>query len=81
MPALGLTPTLADTLSFIKAEFAEKGASPSFDEIQQHLGLKTKSSVHRILSGLEERGHIRRERYRARSIALVQCCPHCGGRL
>ena len=43
---------------------------PSFDEMRVALGLASKS-VHRLLSGLEERGYIRRLANRARAIEIL----------
>ena len=31
---------------------------PSFDEMRNALGLASKSGIHRLVSGLEERGYI-----------------------
>lgn len=60
-----------DLLDFIKAYWSEKGYSPSFKEMQEGLGLKSRSSIHRLIQGLVLRGHIERIPYRARSIGIV----------
>ena len=44
---------------------------PSFEEMKEALGLKSKSGVHRLISALEERGYIRRAINRARAIELI----------
>lgn len=44
---------------------------PSFDEMREALGLKSKSGVHRLISALEERGYIRRAKRLARAIELI----------
>ena len=44
---------------------------PSFQEMMEHLGLKSKSGVHRMINGLAERGVIRRLPNRARSIEVI----------
>ena len=49
-----------EALDFIKAHHREKGYPPSYDEIADHLGIKSKSGVNRIVVSLEEQGHIRR---------------------
>ena len=45
--------------------------SPSFDEMRDALGLRSKSGVHRLVRSLEERGFIRRIPNRARAIEIV----------
>lgn len=59
------------TLDFIKTTIADKGAPPSFAEIADAVGLKSKNGVHRIVTGLEDRGLIRRVPGRARAIEVV----------
>lgn len=44
---------------------------PSFQEMQEALGLKSKSGVHRLINALEERGYIKRIANRARCIELL----------
>ena len=44
------------------------GWSPSFDEMKEALALKSKSGIHRLITGLEERGFIRRLPHRARAL-------------
>src|SRR5207237_3785908 len=48
------------------------GVSPSFDEMKDALNLKSKSGIHRLVSGLEERGFIRRLPHRARALEVVK---------
>ncbi|MDX6751302.1 transcriptional repressor LexA [Geminicoccaceae bacterium 1502E] len=67
-----LTQRQLQLLRFIH-EFVERnGVPPSFDEMRKALRLKSKSGIHRLISGLEERGHIRRLAYRARAIEVVR---------
>ena len=47
-------------LIFINERLNTTGVAPSFDEMKEALGLKSKSGIHRLISGLEERGFIRR---------------------
>lgn len=56
---------------FIAARMAETGVSPSFQEMNDHLGLHSKSGIHRIILALIERGKIVRLPNRARSITLA----------
>ena len=66
-----LTVRQHDTLAFIKAFDAANGVSPTFQEIAEGIGLRSKSGVHRLVSGLEERGFIRRLHYRERAIEII----------
>lgn len=69
LPTAGLTSQQAKLLAFIDSRGV---VSPSFDEMKEALGLKSKSSVHRLLGDLEKRGHIRRLPHKARAIAVVR---------
>ena len=65
-----MTPAQSELLAFLKAEAAE-GRVPSFDEMRMHLGLASKSGVHRLIVSLEEQGKIRRAPNRARQIDVL----------
>ncbi|KAB0681319.1 LexA family protein [Aureimonas leprariae] len=67
----GLTPQQLRVFRFIERHVAAHGTSPSFLEMRDALDLRTKSSVHRLVEALEERGFIRRQSRRARSIEIV----------
>lgn len=71
MSGIGLTFQQDKLLAFLKKRATESNVSPSFDEMADHLGLGSKSGVHRLITGLEERGHIRRQPHRARAIEIV----------
>lgn len=71
MTSFGVTPRQREALTFISAFIAQHGYSPSTEEIRAALGLKSKSGVHRLVHGLEERGEIRLLPNRTRSIAIV----------
>lgn len=69
---VSLTPQQAVLLDFIQRYQADhNGVSPVFVEMQAALGHASKSGVHRLLEGLEERGAIRRLKQRARAIEIV----------
>src|SRR5260221_8803274 len=59
-------------LLFINQRLNATGVCPSFDEMKDALGLKSKSGIHRLISGLEERGFIRRLPHRARALEVVR---------
>ena len=67
---LGMTKQQARLLGFIKGHI-EAGFMPSFDELAAAMGLRSKSGIAGLLDGLEERGYIRRDPYRARSIVVL----------
>lgn len=67
-----LTQRQLQLLKFIE-EFSDRhGVSPSFEEMRAALRLRSKSGIHRLISGLEERGYVRRLAYRARALELVR---------
>ena len=59
-------------LQFINNFQLRSNITPSFDEMKDGLGLKSKSGIHRILSALEERGYIRKLNNRARAIEVLK---------
>ncbi len=67
-----LTQRQLQLLKFIQNYSREQGVSPSFDEMRAALKLQSKSGIHRLISGLEERGYIRRLAYRARALEVVK---------
>ena len=67
-----LTKKQHELLVFIHAKLSEGAVSPSFDEMKDALNLRSKSGIHRLISGLEERGFIRRLAHRARALEVVR---------
>src|SRR5499427_4681223 len=67
-----LTRKQHELLLFINQRLTATGVSPSFDEMKDALNLKSKSGIHRLVSGLEERGFIRRLPHRARALEVVK---------
>jgi repressor LexA len=67
-----LTKKQHELLMFINRRLAQDGVSPSFEEMKDALGLKSKSGIHRLISGLEERGFIRRLPHRARALEVMK---------
>lgn len=66
-----LTRKQSELLTYIETVIATEGVSPSFEEMKDAVGLKSKSGVHRLITALEERGFIRRLQHRARAIEIV----------
>ena len=67
-----LTRKQYELLLFINRRLADNGVSPSFEEMKDALSLKSKSGIHRLISGLEERGFIRRLAHRARALEVIK---------
>lgn len=67
-----LTAKQRQLLLFIDERLNNGGVSPSFDEMKDALGLKSKSGVHRLISALEERGFIKRMANRARALEVLK---------
>ena len=67
-----LTRKQQELLLFINGRLEQGGVSPSFDEMKDALGLKSKSGIHRLITGLEERGFIRRLPHRARALEVLR---------
>lgn len=66
-----MTKRQAQLLDFIRSYVAEKGYSPSFDEMRLTLGLRSKSGVHRSVDALVAHGKVRRTPFRARSVEVI----------
>lgn len=67
-----LTRKQYELLVYIKKHLDTHGVSPSFDEMKDALALRSKSGIHRLITGLEERGFIRRLAHRARALEVVR---------
>lgn len=67
-----LTVRQNDLLKFIHERMKESGIAPSYDEMATGVGVASRSGVHRLLVGLEERGFIRRLPNRSRAIEIVR---------
>jgi repressor LexA len=75
-----LTRKQYELLMLIHERMTTEGVPPSFDEMKDALGLKSKSGVHRLVTALEERGFIRRLHHRARALEVVKL-PEASGRV
>lgn len=60
-----------DLLDFLQRHFTRTGTMPSYAEMGAALGLASRASVHRLVVGLEQRGHIRRLPHKARAIQFT----------
>jgi len=67
-----LTRKQKELLLLIRDRIASDGVTPSFDEMKAALGLRSKSGIHRLITGLEERGFIKRLPHRARALEILR---------
>ena len=76
-----LTKKQYELLLFIDKRLKDSGVSPSFDEMKDALGLRSKSGIHRLMTGLAERGFVRRLPHRARALEVLRLPENVGGQL
>ena len=67
-----LTQKQYNLLMFINKINKETGQCPSFDEMKDAIGLRSKSGIHSLISSLEERGFIRKIPHKARAMEVVR---------
>ncbi len=65
-----LTRKQRDLLVFIHERMSAGDIAPSFEEMKEALGLKSKSGIHRLISALVERGYLERLPHRARALEV-----------
>ena len=65
-----LTQKQKDLLILIHERMQDGEIAPSFDEMRQELGLKSKSGIHRLITALVERGYLERLPNRARALEV-----------
>jgi repressor LexA len=67
-----LTKKQRDLLLFIHERVDSGDIAPSFDEMRDALGLKSKSGIHRLITALVERGYLERLPNRARALKVIK---------
>lgn len=72
---MALTRRQRQVYDFIAGFVRSNGYSPSFEEIGEGLGLTSLATVHKHLKNLEEKGLIRRDFNRSRSIDVLPLRP------
>jgi len=70
-----VTPRQQEILEFVREFTASHGYSPSLEEIQQRFSLGSPATVHKHLKNLEEKGLLRKQPHRSRSLELVDIMP------
>lgn len=68
---MGITKRQRMVLDFVDKHCKSKGYSPSYQEICDAIGIKSKSSVKRMIDNLVERGHMSILPQRARSLVVL----------
>ena len=66
-----LTPKQHKLLQFIEQTLAKQQVSPSFEEMKEYMGLKSKSGIHRLIAGLEAKGYVRHLPNQARALEVI----------
>ena len=67
-----LTKKQHELLLFLEEKIAKSGVTPSFEEMKNKVGLKSKSGIHRLISALEDRGFIKKLPFKARAIEILK---------
>ena len=67
-----LTAKQYNLLMFINKVNHETGQCPSFDEMKNAIGLKSKSGIHALINSLEERNFIRKIPHKARALEVIR---------
>jgi len=67
-----LTPKQHSLLMYIDKFIKETGHCPSFEEMKEAVGLKSKSGIHALLNSLEERGFVRKLAHKARALEVIK---------
>jgi repressor LexA len=62
-------------LEFIQSYIQKNGIAPSFDEMKNFMGLKSKSSIFQYLDYLQENRYIDRDKLKSRSIKIKNEIP------
>jgi repressor LexA len=67
----GLTKRQKDMLNVISKFIKKNKYSPSYEELKQLCGLRSKSGVHRYLNNLKERGYVMFKRNAKRNVMVL----------
>jgi repressor LexA len=72
---MAITPRQRQVYDYVSRCIETKGQAPTIAELQAHFGLKSPSTVHHLLSGLEREGLIRRMPNIARGVEIANPDP------
>ena len=65
-----MTPKQATLFNFIREYSQKNGYAPSFDEMKDFMGLKSKSGIHRLLKELENQNILMKQPHQTRGVIL-----------
>jgi len=68
---MALTRRQREIYEYVRGFVAERGYSPSLEEIGEHFGLSSVATVHKHIQHLVEKGHLRKAWNRSRSLEPV----------
>ena len=71
-----MTKNAKKLLDFINSYIKKNSIPPSFDEMKNHMKLKSKSSIFQYLQSLEEEGLIKKNKLKSRSIEILNTIPY-----
>ena len=57
-----MTKNAKKLLDFLRKYIEKNKISPNYEEMKEHMGLKSKSSIFQYLEYLEEQGHIKKDK-------------------
>ncbi|MBR3502438.1 MAG: transcriptional repressor LexA [Alphaproteobacteria bacterium] len=67
-----LTEKQYNLLAYINKINKETGQCPSFDEMKDAIGLRSKSGIHNLINSLAERGFLRKIPHKARALEVIR---------
>ena len=67
-----LTPAQQETLAYLREHIRTKGEAPTITELSKAFKLKSLRSVTQRIEGLERKGFIKRDRFKHRSIQVLE---------
>lgn len=72
---MALTKRQFRVLAFLDSFVRRNGYCPSYDEVRKALGLASLATVHKHMNTLQQKGYIRRDPNRSRSIEVIDRSP------
>ena len=67
-----LTKKQKELLNYIQKFQSKNGVTPSYEEMNSSINLKSKSGIHRLILALEERGFVKRLAHKARALEIIK---------
>ena len=73
---MALTRKQREILDFLQQAIERQGYAPSFEEIAEHFGYTSLATVHEHLTNLEQKGFLRKNYNKSRSLEVVRTDPN-----